>query len=178
MNIFYVDSNPNIAAQCLVDKHCVKMILESAQLLSTAHRVLDGEQYVDQTQTGRKVKRWRLNDARENIMYSATHTNHPSAVWCRRSIENYSWLVDHMFALMDEYQYRYEKIHKVKSSGLGFHLQSPPYNLKDWDFTIPPSAMAPEYIISDNPIENYRQYYKRAKIHLHAWKKREKPDWL
>ena len=45
MNIFYLDRDPVIAAQMMCDKHVVKMILESAQMLSTAHRVLDGDEY-------------------------------------------------------------------------------------------------------------------------------------
>jgi len=102
LNIFFVDSDPVVAAQSLVDKHVVKMILESAQLLSTAHRLLDGEEFEGKTKTGRKAKRWKLHDARENVIYSATHINHPSAVWCRQSVENYNWLVDHFFALMLE----------------------------------------------------------------------------
>ena len=47
MNIFYLDRDPVIAAQMMCDKHVVKMILESAQMLSTAHRVLDGDEYAD-----------------------------------------------------------------------------------------------------------------------------------
>ena len=47
MNIFYLDRDPKIAAQMMCDKHVVKMILESAQILSTAHRVLDGDDYAD-----------------------------------------------------------------------------------------------------------------------------------
>ena len=60
MNIFYVNSDPEVAARSMVDRHVVKMILETAQLLSTAHRVIDGEEYVGQSQSGRKAKRWRL----------------------------------------------------------------------------------------------------------------------
>jgi hypothetical protein len=43
MNIFYLDKDPIKAAEYSCDKHVVKMILESAQMLCTAHRVLDGE---------------------------------------------------------------------------------------------------------------------------------------
>ena len=42
MNIFYLSHDVDECARFHVDKHVVKMILESAQLLSTAHRVLDG----------------------------------------------------------------------------------------------------------------------------------------
>ena len=66
MNIFYLDRNPVVAAQMMCDKHVVKMILESAQILSTAHRVLDGDEHAD------------------NVgMYKMTHKNHPSTIWVR-----------------------------------------------------------------------------------------------
>ena len=59
MNIFHLDNDPIKAAQMMCDKHIVKMIVEYAQLLSTAHRVLDGEEYYDKTANGRKIKRWK-----------------------------------------------------------------------------------------------------------------------
>ena len=177
MNIFYVDEDPAIAAQCLVDKHVVKMILESAQLLSTAHRVLDGIEFEGKSQSGRKAKRWLLPDAREGVIYTATHINHPSAVWCRTSIENYDWLVDHMYALMQEYTNRYNKQHKCYGE-ISYMLQSPPHNLKEWDRTTMPSCMAEEYIISEDPIINYRNYYREGKKNLHRWTNRSAPLWL
>lgn len=83
MNIFYLDSDPVVCAQMHCDKHVVKMILESCQLLSTAHRVLDGHSTIEKSASGRNVKRWYLNDLRQGILYGATHINHPSAIWCR-----------------------------------------------------------------------------------------------
>jgi hypothetical protein len=177
MNIFYVDTCPVRAAQSLVDKHCVKMILESAQLLSTAHRIIDGVETQGKSATGRNVKRWTLADAREPVLYSATHINHPSAVWCRKSVENYNWLADHMFALLNEYTHRYNKHHKVEGD-LSYMLQSPPHNLKEYDMTTMPSAMADEYKISDDPLVNYRNYYKVGKIRMHKWTNRQPPEWI
>ena len=58
MNIFHLDRDPVQSAQWMIDKHVVKMIVESAQLLSTAHRVLDGEEYYDKNKNGHKLKRW------------------------------------------------------------------------------------------------------------------------
>ena len=177
MNIFYVDHDPLNAAMALVDKHVVKMILESAQLLSTAHRVLDGIEIEGKSPTGRKAKRWILPDAREGIIYTATHINHPSAVWCRTSIQNYDWLVDHMYALMREYTNRYNKQHKCYGE-ISYMLQSPPHNLKEWDWTLMPSCMAEEYIISDDPLLNYRNYYRIGKSSLHRWTNRQPPEWI
>jgi len=176
VNIFYVDSDPIKAAQSLVDKHVVKMILESCQLLSTAHRVVDGTQYTDITKTGRSVKRWRLYDERDTIVYQATHINHPSSVWCRSSVENYNWLVEHMYGLMDEYKHRYNKIHKCID--VAYLLQSPPKNLQEYDYTPMLCAMDEQYIISDDPLTNYRNYYKVGKTHLHKWSNRQPPEWI
>jgi len=161
----------------MVDRHVVKMLVESAQLLSTAHRLLDGVQYNGTSKSGRKAKRWYLPDARETILYSASHINHPSAVWVRQSVENYSWLVDHLFALGNEYTYRYGKKHSTIEK-LGYTIQSPPFNLKNWDWTPMPCCMPDEYKISNNPVENYREYYRKAKLDLHKWKNRDVPSWI
>lgn len=182
MNIFYLDKDPKQCAEWMVDKHVVKMILESAQLLSTAHRVLDGapvEVTLRNQETGkiRKKKVWVLDDNRNDVFYSATHINHPSAVWARSSVSNYAWLVDHLFALGDEYSYRYGKRHLTMEK-LGYMIQSPPFNLTEYDMTEMPSCMDQEYIISDDPVTNYRNYYKIGKARMHSWKKRETPSWI
>ena len=177
MNIFYVDHNPVVAAQCLVDRHVVKMVLESAQLLSTAHRVIDGIKIQGKSSTGRNQKQWIIGDYRDRVLYKATHINHPSAVWCRQSIENYEWLVEHFFALTDEYTFRYKKIHKCFTK-IGDALINHPSNMKTKNWTPIPSCMDDEYIISDDPVENYRNYYKFGKDYLHSWKNRQPPDWI
>ena len=111
MNIFYLDRDVTKCAEYHNDKHVVKMILEYAQLLSTAHRVLDGKEYIDAS-SGRKIKRWRLEDTSlEGCLYKATHVNHPSAVWVRQSNNNYNWLVCLFQSLLSEYTHRYGKIH-------------------------------------------------------------------
>lgn len=178
MNIFYLSTDPVQAAEWMVDKHVVKMILESAQLLSTAHRILDGVEVAGKSKTGRNVKRWVLNDGRDSVIYTATHVNHPSAVWCRQSVENYNWLVDHFHALGKEYTYRYNKKHKCFEGDLAYMLSSPPNNLKSYDWTPMPSAMADEYKISDDSLTNYRHYYKVAKSRMHVWKNRQPPEWI
>jgi len=182
MNIFMVDSDPTKAAQSLVDRHVVKMILETAQLLSTTHRVLDGAPVevtyrIPESGKVRKKKVWVLDDDRNDVLYNATHMNHPSAVWVRQSVANYAWLVEHLFALGDEYTYRYSKRHKTIEK-LGYLIQSPPFNLREYDQTKMPCAMPDEYKISDDPVLNYREYYIKGKAALHRWTKREVPDWI
>jgi len=158
----------------MVDKHVVKMILESAQLLSTAHRILDGQEYTAIV-GNRKIKRWALNDARENHMYSATHVNHPSAKWVRESNNNYTWLFCHFHGLLNEYTYRYGKIHKCSS--MMEWLSSPPKNIPIGPKTQPPCAMDKIFIISEDAVENYRNYYMAGKSHIHKWTNRKIPDW-
>ena len=110
MNIFYLSNDVQKCAEMHVDKHCVKMILEYAQLLSTAHRVLDGTLSIGVSKTGRKQTRYVLPDNRESILYASTHINHPSAIWCRKGIVQYRWLHNLLIELCKEYTYRYDKI--------------------------------------------------------------------
>ena len=99
MNIFYLHENPKICAKYHNDSHCVKMILEYAQLMCTAHRELD------------VISKGSLMDT---TLYKATHKNHPSAVWVRESKANYEFLHKLFSALCNEYTHRYGKIHKTE----------------------------------------------------------------
>lgn len=183
MNIFALDQDPKQAAEWMVDKHVVKMILESAQLLSTAHRLIDGTEYVERKYVQgslparyRNVKRWRLPDEREQVLYSATHINHPSAVWCRETSDNYKWLYRHFLALCMEYNYRYGKVHKCID--MCDHLCSYPRYIKLGDLTPVTPAMPDEYKVPNDHVESYRNYYRIAKERMHKWTKREKPAWI
>lgn len=176
MNIFAISNDPIEAAKWMVDKHVTKMTVESAQLLSTAHRILDGTEYTDKTKTGRNVKRWRLPDEREHHLYSATHINHPSAVWCRATNNNYNWLVCHFGALLNEYTYRYGKTHKCKE--MIPWLMNPPRSIPVGYLTQVTPAMPDEYKVDGNSVQSYRNYYKSGKTHLHKWTKRDAPSWI
>jgi hypothetical protein len=186
MNIFYLSEDPKLCAEWAVDRHCVKMILEAAQLLSTAHRVLDGEMVIEKRYVEgsfparyRNVKTWRLSDFKDERLYSATHVNHPSAIWCRESVENYNWLWSYLYHHCQEYSFRYGKVHKVEESDLLTNLIGAPKNIPQLRFTQPPSAMDKQYILyTDDPIGNYRNYYTHGKAHLHSWKNRLPPPWL
>lgn len=178
INIFYLHNEPVECAKLHTDKHVVKMILEYAQLLSTAHRVLDGVITEGVSSTGRKRKSYVLSDSRENILYSATHINHPSAIWVRKSKENYIWLSNMLIALCEEYTYRYGKTHKVERDGLCFVLlKNIPKNIGNEGWSEPTPAMPDTYKVNSNSIKSYINYYVGAKQHLASWKKREKPDW-
>ena len=158
MNIFYLNRKPDIAAQMMCDKHVVKMILESAQMLSTAHRVLDGDEYADRVG-----------------LYKMTHKNHPSSIWARSTDGNYDWLWVHMDALMKEYTYRYGKHHATER--MIHDLWKPPYNLPVGDFTDPPQCM-PNYCKNDDAVSAYQNYYILEKSDFATWKRRDKPEWF
>ncbi len=151
------------------------MILEYAQLLSTAHRVIDGVEGIRLSESGRRLKTWILLDDRENILYKATHVNHPSAIWARASKENYLWLSRLFAALLEEYTYRYGKYHK--SGELIDYLSYQPDNIPNAPFTQPTQAM-PDRYKQDNAIFAYRNYYLGEKSDLFSWKSRQWPDWV
>lgn len=177
MNIFYLHNDPRKCAEMHVDKHCVKMILEYAQLLSTAHRVLDGSQSVRLSKTGRKQTTFVLPDSRESVLYSATHVNHPSAVWVRKSYENYVWLYQLFTELMKEYTYRYGKNHACER--LADALYTPPTHIpKGVGFSEPTPAMPDQYKVANNSIQSYKNYYLGDKQRMFSWKKRETPSWV
>ena len=180
MNIFVLHPDPKICAQMHCDSHCVKMILELAQLLSTTHRVLDGKEVIV-PQNGRNYKRWILDDDREHILYKSTHINHPCAIWLRKSVGNYMWTYKLLKELCAEYYYRYgiekNKQHKVVWSGVLDALDSLPFNLPIGGMTNFALAM-PEDYKCDNPFESYRLYYLCDKRDLLSYTKREVPKWV
>jgi len=178
MNIFYLHNDPKTCAELHNDKHVVKMILEYAQLLSTAHRFIDGVPSVDSgTRTGRQRTSYILSDSRDAVLYRATHINHPSAIWVRHSYENYEWLYKLFIAVLNEYTYRYGRIHAT--ARLIDALYTPPTHIpKGVGFTEPTPAMPDEYKISGNSVRSYINYYVGAKKHLASWKKRQIPEWF
>jgi hypothetical protein len=182
MNIFYLDNDVTKCAEYHVDKHVVKMILEYAQLLSTAHRILDGVESVGLSRTGRKQTRYVLPDEREYTLYSATHINHPSAVWCRANVENYLWLHRLLVSCCREYTYRYGKVHKCEQTGLVDALAVAPKNIPEGKFTGPTPAMPDACKVEGDALQSYRNYYVMNKGHLWSWKgkinSRTEPNWF
>ncbi len=181
MNIFVLDSDPTTAAQLQCDKHVVKMIVESAQMLSTAHRILDGTVQIGPSKSGKRmVKHYRLFEDPEydSILYKAVHNNHPCTVWTMESDTNYRWHWDHFVALCDEYTYRYGKIHAT--SFLKSPLWTLPHNIPKGPLTPFKLAMKanPECMFQD-PIKSYRAFYQTKQDRFKmVWTKRDTPDWF
>lgn len=154
MNIFVLSFNPRIAAEHHCDKHVVKMILETAQLLYTAHDVLPPGGY------------------------KKTHLNHPCAIWTRESQDNYMWLCELGRELCKEYTYRYGKIHKTQAHIEWLSANVP--ELPKLGITEIRQAMPPEYK-RPNPVEAYQTYYRENKLKLRGivtYSKRSPPSFL
>ena len=177
MNLFFLSRNAREAAQAHANKHVVKMVLETAQLLSTGHRLLDGTRAAGVSKSGRKQTTWVLPDRdREEALYRATHANHPVAVWIRASRAHYEWTYSLFVELMKEYTFRYGKTHACGK--LVEALASPPAGIPDAGWVDPPACMPDIYRDSKDVVTCYRAYYREGKKDLLAYKSREAPAWL
>jgi len=166
MNIFYLDKRPDDAAEMHCDKHCVKMVLEYAQMLSTAHRILD-------------------EDNAHPDLYKIAHKNHPSTIWTRSSKQHYDWLFRLFRMLSAEYSIRYGlindsrdtfKVHKSWEK-LGKILETAPKNIKDNGWEDPPQCM-PDDCKDDDVVRAYRNYYIQEKKSFAKWNYTMKPKWM
>lgn len=147
MNIFILDQDPVKAAEYLCDKHVIKMILESIQMLCTVNR---------------------LGGSTDNTLYKATHVKHPCVIWLCESASNYEWLVRHLESMHNQYKLRYNKQHK-SFIGLYHIVKNPPPWLKDMGLTKFALAM-PESYKKEDPVLSYRLYYICCKLKICTWK--------
>lgn len=156
MNLFPLDTDLTKCAEYTVDRHCIKLITEANQLLS--------------------------NSLQPNLApYKISHFNHPMSIWVRESKANFDWTIEYCQSLLNEYTFRYNKIHKG---------QSVLDQIRHFQFTIvfpqtqstkmPRCFGAFKGIIpeTDDVVTDYRLYYKLAKSHLFRWKNRDVPRWL
>jgi hypothetical protein len=155
MNIFVLDEDPVIAAQYHNDKHVVKMILESVQMLSTAYRFHNPQ------------------NSNESI-YRSTHVNHPCTLWVKESKHNFRWLVKLTYALHREWNLRYNHSKTHKSMRIIDDLSC--RNFPDIGLTPFAQAM-PDDVKQENPVLAYRDYYINYKQHLAKWTNRIPPFW-
>lgn len=158
MNIFFLDKDPYKAAEYLCDKHVVKLVLESAQIMSTVYNL--------------------SHDKDLDFTYRTTHKNHPCTIWARECFENYQWLSRHAVGLLLEYTHRYNKIHASTDiiTRCCYVPDSVPIN---GEMTPPAQAMPEEYR-NEDPVVAYRDYYfydKRLSIDCSWNKTRSSPEW-
>ena len=159
MNIFILDKDIKKCAQYHCDKHVVKMILETAQLLCGVHHVTAHDTVHDTA----------------HVPYKLSHKNHPCAIWARESFSNYVYLCELGLELCKEYTHRYGKRHKSLDVILWCIVNRP--NIPDKGFTEPAKAMPDEYKVK-SVVESYRNYYRGAKSGFASWKMRETPEWF
>lgn len=179
MNRFVLDEDPVAAAQMHCDKHVVKMILEEAQMLSTAHRVIDHFAIHTHRPHGKRSRtEWVLGDnALDGLLYRSTHVNHPCSAWVRASSANYDWARRLLRALSDEYTYRYGREHAVRSSGLEAALSTPPSKIRVGPLTPHPLAMPDEHKQA-SAVDSYRELYFEKKRRFAKWERgRPAPSW-
>ena len=155
MNIFVLDEDVTKCAEYHNDKHVVKMVLETAQLLCGVHHMTDSEL---------------------DIPYKLSHKNHPCSIWARECIENYIWLCDFGIELAKEYTFRYSKRHKCQDI-IEWCIENKPNIRENGDLTPFALAMPDEYKC-DDAIKSYRKYYMMDKPHIANWKNRKKPFWF
>ena len=153
MNIFLLDWNTDVCAQYHCDKHVVKMILESTQMLSTVHSKYDSDL----------------------APYLPVHAKHPCTLWAGTTVENYDYLHKLAMSLCAEYTYRYNKIQKCQS--VLAKIVYAPVQLSLRGFTTPAQAMPDQYK-NEDPIQAYRDYYVHEKQGFAIWKNRPIPKFM
>lgn len=142
MNIFHLNECPELSVKPMYNKHIVKMILETAQLLCTAHHIYNNG---------------------DNVPYKMTHKNHPSTIWARENTANYNWLYVHFLALNEEYTKRYNKVHLsfIKCAEV---LYNPPSEMPVSKILTPFAQCMPDiHKVKNDPVKAYRNYYLAEK---------------
>ena len=157
MNIFLLHKDPKVAAEYHCDKHVVKMILESAQMLCSAYQRHFGK---------------------DDDLYKIAFPRHPMTVWVGDSLSNFLWLLNLLNNLLIEYTYRYDKTHATKDiHDKLLNKMNIIMDMKDNGFTEPPQCMPEEYKHKDF-ITAYRNYYVGEKKRFAKYTNREEPQWL
>lgn len=182
MNIFVLDTDAFEAARLQCDKHINKMCVESAQMLSTVHRVLDGKKEKRPSKSGKRlVDYWKHpDDFLETTLYKAVHVTHPCTQWSMMSDTNYQWHYQHWTGLAKEFEHRYGKVHGSYEQ-LKDVLSKFPQNMKIGGLTRFPLAMKsnPECMFEDDPVKSYRLFYQTKQDRFKMnWTNRPIPEWF
>lgn len=184
MNIFVLDSDPQKAAEYHCNKHVVKMILESCQMLCAAHWLhLLKKEYkgpVSDFKRVRDIQQWLYNNTRTTAQppWKLSHMRHPCTRWTNKSLANYSWHWHLGKELCSEYTKRYKKVHK---SEIIFEWldKNKPVSMDDIGMTPFAVCMSDEYKVTDNPVQSYRNYYIGDKVRFAKWEPRSStPEWF
>ena len=156
MDIFHLDKDPVLCAQYHCDKHVVKMILETGQMLCTAYQ-----------------RHYGLKDD----LYKPAYPHHPMTKWVGDSGGNFYFTIKLFDALLTEYTSRYNKVHKTSKIILLFNSKYKKWHNMEGDFTTPPLCMPDEYKLDDY-IQSYKNYYIGEKMYFAKYNYSETPYWL
>jgi len=163
MNVFYCDEDPTTAAKVLPNKLVVKMPTETGQLLAN-HFTKEQLENAPRTKTG-KVR-------------GHFNPKHGSSIWTNDSSANYLWVLNHGFALCNEYTRRYNKTHFVVEF---LQWVKENINLNKFTnnyFTTVYQAMPEQYQIADDPVTAYRNYLVAEKSYYAKWfSQKDLPKW-
>ena len=175
MNIFALSLNPKDAAQAHGDKHVVKMILETCQMLYTAHWIAAHPELLVHRAPIKLAAAHKLLEipagmqtapvclSRPEAGYRPVHAHHPCTIWIRTSVENYLWAADLALAIAEEYEYRWPgRIHSCKAHAEWLKANPPMPSLPEIARTPFAMAMPVEYKMSD-PVQAYINFYKGSK---------------
>lgn len=188
MNIFILDKDPKKAAEYHNNKHVVKMILETCQLLVTPYYTLNCISNRTQAQDYRKVLTEKYSSFPRLRFYGFGYYSHPCARWVQYSEKNWQWLLSLGFALCAEYTKRYDKVHACEEV-LNWFCKNPPTGKKEnfmfWHtrpLTVPANATTikdkfESFPTWDDAVDTYRQYYETDKLKLAQWKTKV-PEWF
>ena len=181
MNIFFLHKDPQWAANALCDKHVPKMLLESAQMLSTAVHQHQSEFQKKLCDEEKKVT--------PNSLYKSAYPNHPMTKWVGFSRANFKWALENAVFISQEYCKRFKKLHKSSRIINNIydnnyiddipvcHFNSMKYNKFNMYITEPPQCMPDEYKDKDY-VTAYRKYYQGEKEYFAKWERGvSAPDW-
>lgn len=180
MNIFYLHPDPHRAARWHCDRHVVKMLLETVQLLYTAHWVLSAASGDGGSQPDFSTAPAPKSRPQERGYMSISNKKHPSAIWTRESLAHYKWLASLGLALATEYRHRFhDKEHSCEAHAVWLYFH-PPATLKDNGWRDPPKAMPDVHKVSGDAVRCYRHYYVYSKgaRGLLTYTARRKPHWV
>jgi hypothetical protein len=171
MNIFALSESPVESAIWQHDKHVVKMVLETAQMLSTAVWLTD-----------EWCSKWK-NPI--DTLYKPAYMNHPCTKWARETLGNFQWLCLHGRALAQEYKHRFKADHKSYTAIIKPLLYSCAYDRFNGSREMTPFAVAmpPKYKVPGDSVQSYRNYYVAEKLaNSPKWTNRcriaDLPGWL
>tara|TARA_R110000772_G_scaffold148811_2_gene259388 strand:- start:7770 stop:8324 length:555 start_codon:yes stop_codon:yes gene_type:complete len=171
VNVFCLDKDPRKSAEMMCDKHVVKMILESCQILSA---VLDVN-YIDEYRGKTDVKpSFQLGCPG----YPPAHVKHPSTLWAIESKGNAKWLIKHLRALNMEYTKRYMKTHKLAGCTMIYEAQLQYLKFSKERKTKFTQAITNKKWHNKDSIEAYRTYYNMEKFIFAKWKLGNIPEWF